>query len=109
MYSMVSAVPAASVFSSHNAHSGCADLQRELVVVQHLLGTAAEHLQEQVVHGAEVVVHELGFEPGLLGDPSRRHRRVALVAHQLFGGVEQHRAVLGVGRAQPAGRTGWRH
>jgi hypothetical protein len=42
------------------------------------LGPAPEHLDVQVVHGAEVVVDELGADAGLLDDAPGGHRGVAL-------------------------------
>ena len=71
-----------------------------------LLGPAAEHLEEEVVHRAEVVVDELRLEAGLGRDPPRRDRGVALLEQQLLGRVEQLGAGAGVLGADPARRGG---
>ena len=73
------------------------------------LGTAPEDLEEEVVHGAEVVVHELRLEAGLGRDPSRRDGGVALLEEQQLGCVEQLGAALGVLGADAAGRGSGRH
>ncbi|MDF2584959.1 MAG: hypothetical protein K0R33_3602 [Mycobacterium sp.] len=62
--------------------------QRRLQHHQSLFGAAAEHRQEQVVHGPEVVVHQLRLETGPLGDPARGDRGVTLVDHQCLRSVE---------------------
>ena len=69
-----------------------------------LLGPAPEHLEEQVVHRAEVVVDQLRLEAGLGRDPPRRDGGVALFEHQLLGRVEQLGPGLRVLGADPAGR-----
>ena len=65
------------------------------------LGSPLQQGEEQVVHRAEVVVDELRLEVGPGGDPSRRHRRVALLQHEVLGGVEQGTAGRRVLRADP--------
>ncbi len=52
----------------------------------------------------EVIVHQLGLESGLTRHPARRHRRVALFDHELFGRVEEHATILRVRRPDPTGR-----
>src|SRR5262249_45326325 len=67
-------------------------------------GSAAEDFEEQLLHGAEVVVHQLRFEPRLARETARRDRGVPLFEHQLLGRVEQQAAILRVRRPDPAGR-----
>ena len=54
-----------------------------------LLGPTAEGLDEEVVHGAEVVVHQLRLQAGSGREPPGRDRRVPLFGHQQLGGIEQ--------------------
>ena len=68
-----------------------------------LLGPTSEHLEEQVVHRAEVVVHELRLETGPGRDPPRGDGRVALVQQQPLGRVEQLGTRLGVLGSDAAG------
>ena len=49
---------------------------------------AAVGLEEEVVHAAEVVVHQLRLDTGLGRDASRCHCRVAFPEHQPLGRVE---------------------
>ena len=58
-----------------------------LEVGEVLLRPAPEDLQEQVVHGAEVVVHELRLEARARPHPSRGHGCIALVEQELLGGI----------------------
>ena len=79
-------------------------LQRSRLHLKTFFGAAAEDLEEQLLHGAEVVVHQLRFQPRLARKTARRHRGIALFDHQLLGRVEQQAAVLRVRRPDPAGR-----
>ena len=72
-------------------------------VLEALVGPAAEHLDEEVVHRLEVVVDELGLEPGLRADPPRRDRGVAVLEQQPLGGVEEPGPGLRVGGAEATG------
>ena len=54
-----------------------------------LLREALEHLYEQFLHRAEMVMHQPAIESGLLGEPSGRNVSVADVHEQPFGGVEE--------------------
>ncbi len=67
---MVSRVASGMVLNLHSAHSGCGDVQRRRQDAESLLGPAAEHLKEEILHRAEVVVHELRLQAGPLGDPT---------------------------------------
>src|ERR1700677_173806 len=60
-----------------------------------LFGPTAEGSQDQVVHGTEVVVDELGLQTGSLGYAPGAHRRVPLLQHEPLGGVEERGAGLG--------------
>ena len=79
-------------------------LQRSRLHLETFFGATAEDLEEQFFHGAEVVVHQLGFQPGLVRKAARRHRRVALIEQQLLGRIEQQAPILRVRRPDPAGR-----
>ncbi len=78
-------------------------LQRAVLVREGLFGAAPERREEQVVHRAEVVVHECGTHAGDRRDSPRAHRRVARLEHELLGGVEQRGAGLGRLGAQATG------
>ena len=80
-------------------------LQHHRLHLEPLFGAASKRRQEQVVHRAEVVVHQLRLERRPFRDPTRSHCGITLFEHQLFGGVEQHRAVLRVRCPDPAGRS----
>ena len=65
------------------------------------LGEALEHLDEQLVHRAEVVVDEALVGARLGGEPARADPGVADLDEQALGGVEEG---LGGG---VAGRVRW--
>ncbi len=65
---------------------------------------ATEDFQKQLFHGPEVVVHQLRLQPGPVREAARRHRGIALLEHQLLGGIEQQDAVFRVRRPDSAGR-----
>ena len=52
-------------------------------------GEAFEHLHEQLLHRAEVVVHEAVVDPGLLGQATGADASVALAHEEALGGVQQ--------------------
>ena len=79
-------------------------LQHLRVHLEAFFGAAAEDLEEQLLHGAEVVVHQLRLQPRLVRKAARRDGGIALFDHQLFGRVEQQAAILRVRRPDPAGR-----
>ena len=80
-------------------------LQRPGECVDTRFRAAAVDLEEEVVHAAEVVVHQLRLDAGLGGDASRCHGRVALPEHQPLRRVEQARSGLRVGCAEPSRRA----
>ena len=86
---MVNLVPLESRLSSQKAQSGCSEAAACGMALQSQLGPAPVERQEEVVHGAEVVVHQLGFQAGGGGDPPRGHGGVALFEHESLGGVEE--------------------
>ena len=65
------------------------------------LGEALEHLDEELVHRAEVVVHEALVGARLGGQPPRRDAGVADLDEQALGGVQKG---LG-GRVRGRGRS----
>jgi hypothetical protein len=73
-----------------------------------LVGSAAEDLEEEVVHRAEVVVHQLRLQARLGTDPPGGDGGVAVLEQQLLGGVDEQGARLGVGGADAAGGGGRR-
>ena len=65
-----------------------------------LLGPAPVDLQEEVVHGAEVVVDQLRLDAGFRRDAPRSHGGVPLPEHQLLRRVEQEGPGLRVRRSR---------
>jgi hypothetical protein len=94
MNSIVIVVAAGSVLNRHLR-----------LCLEALFGAAPERRQEQIVHGAEVVVDQLRLELRLLRDPTRSDCGITLFEHQLLGGVEQDAAILGVRCSDPARRS----
>ena len=74
------------------------------LTLQPLLRPAAVQGQEEIVHGAEVVVNELGLQTGRSGDAPGGDGGIALVEHELFGRIEEDCAGLRSLGADPAVR-----
>ena len=69
-----------------------------------LIGHALKDRQEQIVHGAEVVMHKLRFQARLSGDAPRTYGGVTLLPHELLGRIQQVGAGLGTLRTDPSRR-----
>ena len=106
---MLNAAPRGSALSCQSARSEPSAAMARSNARHVLLGPAPEHLEEEVVHRAEVVVDELRLEAGLGRHPPGGDRGVALLEQQELGGVEQLGAGLRVHGTDAAGRGGGRH
>ena len=100
---MLNLAPRGSAFSCQRTRSDPSAAIARSAPRHVLVGPAPEHLQEEVVHGAEVVVDQLRLESRLGRHPPRGDGGVALVQQQQFGRVEQLGARLGVRGADAAG------
>ena len=99
MNSVLRTVRRVSLLICHSARSGSSSVSAARICCQRRVGTDLQHLEEQVVHGREVVVDQRLLDAGLGGDPSRRRRGIALVVHDLRGRLDQSQtrpAVIGL-------------
>ena len=68
---------------------GRVGLVHRLLALQYAVREPLQGLNQQLVDRAEVIVDEAVVLPSLLGQPSRRDPRGALLDQQALGGVEE--------------------